>query len=143
MAKLVIRNWREGNQALHIILDAIKAKHIEKSRIRMVISNSSSSAYARIWGLQKIFQVAYKMPAAYVIEVIWPRFFKMKCRDKISVLLHELAHIPENFSGGLRPHTKKFYDTYNLFVERLEKKLRADPDLRDRLCLLLEEGSDL
>ena len=68
--------------------------------------NSSSRAYARIWGLTKIWQLALSSEPAYIIEVLSEKFDKLPEREKDKVLIHELAHIPKNFSGSLLPHTR-------------------------------------
>ena len=68
---------------------------------------STSRAYARIWGLSKIWQLALKRKPGYVIEVLAQRFDKLPDREQDRILLHELAHIPKNFSGSLLPHTRR------------------------------------
>ena len=92
-------------------------------------NNSTSRAYARIWGLSKIWQLALKHKPGYVIEVLAQRFDKLSEREQDRVLLHELAHIPKNFSGSLLPHTKSrgkrnFHDRVDeLFAQYLRSKV--------------------
>ena len=69
--------------------------------------NSSSRAYARIWGLSKIWQLALKQKPAYIIEVLSEKFDNLSEREKDRILLHEIAHIPKNFSGRLLPHIRR------------------------------------
>ncbi|KKQ52695.1 hypothetical protein A2865_00130 [Candidatus Woesebacteria bacterium RIFCSPHIGHO2_01_FULL_39_17] len=69
--------------------------------------NSSSRAYARIWGLSKIWQLALKQKPAYIIEVLSEKFDNLSEREKDRILLHEIAHIPKNFSGSLLPHIRR------------------------------------
>lgn len=69
--------------------------------------NSKSRAHARIWGLSKIWQKALGTKAAYIIEVLSERFDKLPEVEQDKVLLHELAHIPKNFSGSILPHIRK------------------------------------
>lgn len=69
--------------------------------------NANTRAYARIWGLGRIWQQALGVKAAYVLEVISEKYDKLPGDKKDEVLLHELAHIPKNFSGSLMPHTRR------------------------------------
>lgn len=79
--------------------------HFTKSRIYSFRSRGAKTrAYARIWGLSRIWQQALGITPAYVIEVISEKFDRLGEREKDKVLLHELAHIPMNFSGALMPH---------------------------------------
>lgn len=78
--------------------------------------NSRSAAAARIWGLHKIFQVAYSMRPAYVIELL-PRFAALNCPEKLKVVVHELAHIPKSASGYLRPHNRAFWRDYKSLLK--------------------------
>jgi predicted metallopeptidase len=67
-------------------------------------SGSKSRSYARIWSFPKIFQDALGLEPAYVIEVLARHYDKLDPQEKIKVLIHELLHIPRNFSGALVPH---------------------------------------
>lgn len=82
---------------------------------------SKSRAYARIWGLTRIWQIALDTKAAYVIEVLSEKFDGLSQDQQDKILLHELAHIPKNFSGSLLPHVRKrgkrnFHDRVNRMV---------------------------
>jgi predicted metallopeptidase len=68
---------------------------------------SKSRAYARTWGLPKLWQNALGVEPAYIIEVISHYFDNLSRKDQDKVLLHELSHIPKNFSGALVPHTHR------------------------------------
>jgi len=65
---------------------------------------SRSNAFARIWGLSKVWQKVLNVKSHYIIEVLHPRFDKLNKEDQEKTLLHELLHIPKKFSGGLIPH---------------------------------------
>lgn len=84
-------------------LDWINSKKIYCFRSK----NSSSRAYARIWGLPKIWQKALDAKPSYIFEVLSEKFDRLSNREQDKVLLHELAHIPKNFSGTLLPHIRK------------------------------------
>jgi len=81
---------------------------LKKSYIHCFRSyNSKSRAYARIWGLSKVWQQALSTNPSYIIEVISEKFDVLNGHRQDEILLHEIAHIPKNFSGSLLPHIKK------------------------------------
>src|SRR5260221_11707482 len=88
--------------------------------------NSASNAIARIWGLNKVWQMAIDHDPAYVLEVISERFDKLSERQKDEVILHELAHIPRNFSGALMAHSHgkgAFHDKLDKFIKDYKRSL--------------------
>lgn len=90
------------------ILAIVDIDWIKKENVYCFRSfNTKTKAYARIWGLPRIWQQALKTEPAYIIEVISERFDKLKRIEQDKVLLHEIAHIPKNFSGSLVPHFRK------------------------------------
>ena len=84
-------------------LDWLKTSQIHFFRS----TNSSSRAYARIWGLSRVWQMALNSKPSYIIEVLSEKFDRLPKKDQDKVLLHEITHIPKNFSGSLLPHIKK------------------------------------
>jgi predicted metallopeptidase len=87
------------------ILDVLDFAHIDSSRIFCFrTSGSKSRSYARIWAMPKIFQRALNIKPAYIIEVLSKYYDKLDADSKKKVLIHELLHIPRNFSGALLPH---------------------------------------
>ncbi|MCC6003412.1 MAG: metallopeptidase [Thermofilum sp.] len=103
------------------IVACLGLKWIDPGRVYVVRSKgSSSSAFARIYGLPRVFQVSLGVDACYVIELISERFDYLPIEDKLKILLHELMHIPRTFSGGLRPH-KHFASAKT--IEKLYGKL--------------------
>jgi predicted metallopeptidase len=91
-------------------------------------SYSRSRAIARIWGLSRIWQMALKLDAKYIIEVISERYDRLSQRKKDEVLLHEIVHIPRNFSGALIPHIRrgkrKFSDQLSGLINAYDKSLK-------------------
>lgn len=90
-------------------------------------SNSKARAYARIWGLSTIWQKALGTDAAYCIEVLSEKFDSLDEFEQDKVLLHEICHIPKNFSGSLLPHVKKrgarnFHDRVHELVALHKRK---------------------
>ena len=69
---------------------------------------SKARAIARIWSLPKIWQLALTAKPAYCLEVISERFDKMDCDEQTKVLIHELMHIPQTFSGALLSHRHRY-----------------------------------
>lgn len=103
------------------IVKTLNLVHIDKKRLVCFRSfGSSSRARARIWGFPKIWQMALKLPAHYCLEVLAEKFDHLNSADQTRVLIHELLHIPKNFSGSLLPHgTKRAYLVNNQRVESL------------------------
>lgn len=95
----------ELKREIEKIVKQLDLEHLEYGRIFCYrTSGSKSRAIARIWAFPKIFQQVLKIEPAYVIEVISERFDKLSPDKKTRVLIHELLHIPRNFSGSLLPH---------------------------------------
>jgi len=89
----------------------LQLKHIKTNRLRFFRSNGSKSrAIARIWNFPKIWQAAMGIEAHYIIEVVSEAFDKLEKEEKEKVLLHELLHIPKNFSGALLSHSRVQFD---------------------------------
>jgi len=81
------------------------AVYINPKRIICMRSyKATSRARARIWSFPRIWQMALKLPPYYVIEVLSGHFDHLSDDDKTRVLIHELMHIPKNFSGALVHH---------------------------------------
>jgi len=83
----------------------LKFPHIKPKQIICFRSTGSKSrARARIWAFPRIWQMALKLPPHYCIEILSEKFDHLKLDDQIRILIHELMHIPKNFSGALLPH---------------------------------------
>ena len=81
-------------------------------------SNANTRAYARIWGLSRIWQQALNLPPSYINEVISEKFYGLSDLERDKVLLHEIAHIPKNFSGALVPHIRRGKRNFRDKVEK-------------------------
>ena len=78
---------------------------IDTERIVCFRSHGSKArARARIWAFPKIWQLALNLPAHYCLEVIAEKFDHLSQDDQIRIIIHEIMHIPKNFSGALLPH---------------------------------------
>lgn len=104
-------NWDEAEdikREIDEILTKLDFPHIDISRIFCFRTQGSKSrSYARIWSFPKIFQRALGIKPAYVIEVLSKHYDKLGSDNKKKVLIHELLHIPKNFSGALVPHRSR------------------------------------
>lgn len=108
MKKAVSLTWKKAPEVkkdVRHVLSAIDLPYVKLSRIYCYRSfGSSSRSYARIWSFPKIFQDALHLKPAYVIEVLAKYYDKLSYDEQMKVLIHELLHIPKNFSGALLPH---------------------------------------
>ena len=84
---------------------------------------SKSRARARIWSFPRIWQQALRTEAGYCLEVISERFDRLTVNEQRKVLIHELLHIPKNFSGSLLPHRNRKGEWLDKKVKELSKKL--------------------
>lgn len=101
-------DWQKAediHERVITLVNKLDLNWIEVKRIYAVRSNGSSArAYARIWGMSRVWQVAAHLPPVYCIEVVSQYFDKLPKKEQDKVLIHELAHIPRNFSGALVAH---------------------------------------
>lgn len=105
---------------IHMVLPHLPFTYIDEKRIVCMRSfGATSRARARIWSFPRIWQLALKKPAYYVIEVLSQHFDHLHDEDKIRVIIHELMHIPKNFSGALVPHRGRHKHIDSRTVERL------------------------
>jgi len=92
-------------QRMVAMVEALGMAHVDPSRVVCVRSWGSQGRFlARIWPLERVWQLALGVPAHYVIEVKGEAFAPMSQRGRDETLLHELLHIPRTFSGSLRMH---------------------------------------
>lgn len=111
-------------ELVHKIVGKIPMDHVNLDSLYFVRSQGSKArAYARIWGLSRIFQVAAGYKPTYVIEVISKYFDKLPHEEKVKVLIHELLHIPKTFSGALKAHRGRNHRVDRREVERWYKKI--------------------
>ena len=100
--------WQEAKDVkkeLTKIVKTLELKHIKTSKVYCYrTTGGRARAYARTWMMPKIFQNALGVEPAYVIEVLSKYFDNLSDDEKSEVLIHELLHIPKNFSGTLLSH---------------------------------------
>lgn len=104
-------DWEEAADVksdLKELLQVVDLPHVQLDRIFCYrTSGSKARAYARTWAFPKIFQQALNVPPAYVIEVLSRYYDRLDNDNKKKVLIHELLHIPKNFSGALLSHQSR------------------------------------
>jgi predicted metallopeptidase len=123
-------DWEKAHdieQDLHKIVETLGLTYLQLDRIFCYRTyGSKARAYARCWAFPKIFQDALSEKPAYVIEVLSKHFDKLPEDEKKKVIIHELLHIPKNFSGALVPHKTRYRKMHTevnkLFKEYLAKR---------------------
>ncbi len=99
---------REVKKDIEDIIETLQLTHIAAQHIYCYRTHGSvSRSYARIWTFPKIFQRALEIHPAYVIEVLSKYYDRLGKEEQKKVLIHELLHIPKNFSGALLPHRSR------------------------------------
>ena len=114
-----------ASRIVHLVGKA-SIEWVDVSRIHCFRSeNANTRAYARIWGLNRVWQKALATSPSYVIEVISEKFDHLPQREQDKILLHEIAHIPKIFSGSLLPHTRRgkgsFHDKLHQLIAAYDK----------------------
>jgi len=101
-------------------------RYIDPTKIKCFRSvGSKSKVRARIWSFPKIWQLALKVEPHYIIEVISEKFDKLNEAEKNKILIHELLHIPKNFSGSLLPHRSRGRSINLDVINKLFKKMET------------------
>ena len=105
-------------------LDGIVKKlnflHIKSKQVFVFRSfGSKSRAQARIWGFPRIWQQAFDLRPAYCLEVLSEKFDRLNESQQTKVLIHELMHIPKNFSGSLLAHRGRYGQINTRTVDQL------------------------
>lgn len=124
-------DWVEAKDVkadLKLVLKIIDLPYIDITKIHCYRTTGSKvRAYARTWAFPKIFQKALNIEAAYVIEVLSKHYDDLPNDEKKKVLIHELLHIPKNFSGALLPHRTKSRNLHTLakqLFKEYKKKMK-------------------
>lgn len=102
-------------------LDHIKVKNLHCIRSH----DAKTRAYARIWGMAKLFKEVAGLEPHYIIEVNARRFDKLNPHEQLKTLIHELMHIPKTFSGALLPHRGRHHRINDKEVEKIIKNLEV------------------
>jgi predicted metallopeptidase len=87
------------------IVAGLGMAHVDPDRIVCLRSTGSKARFlARIWPLERVWQLALGVQPHYVIEVKAESFDRLPADERDRVIIHELLHIPRTFSGAVLPH---------------------------------------
>lgn len=107
------------------LIKKLSFSHINDQRVVVFRSfGSRARARARIWSFPRIWQKALNLPPHYCLEVLAEKFDRLSRADQTRVLIHELLHIPKNFSGSLLPHRGRGRRIDNRMVEKYYNMLK-------------------
>jgi predicted metallopeptidase len=110
---------------IDVLIERLDYTHITASSIYCIRSvDAKTRAYARIWGMSRLFSEVAGLPPTYIIEVNARKYDRLNERDQIKTLIHELMHIPKTFSGALLPHKGPHHAINDREVEKILKSLR-------------------
>lgn len=116
-------DWKHApdiKESVEKLVENLNLNYLNTRRIFCFRSyGSKSRARARIWSLPKIWQMAFDCPAGYCIEIISEKYDHLSAKDKNRILIHELMHIPKNFSGALVPHLKRNMKMVDILFKEL------------------------
>ena len=116
-------DWQEAEdiqKEIKFLVNKLGFTNVDAKKIICFRSfGSKSRARARIWGFPRVWQKALKIKPHYIIEVLSEKFDKLSKEEKKKILIHELLHIPKNFSGSLLPHRRRGGKTIGREVEQL------------------------
>jgi predicted metallopeptidase len=120
--------WKKAPDIEREVVKLVRELEFDYLKIKRIFCfrslGSKSRARARIWSLPRIWQQALGTEAGYCLEVISERFDKLTANEQRQVLIHELLHIPKNFSGSLLPHRNRRGKWLDRRVKELSAKLK-------------------
>ncbi len=115
----------EIKRQIRALVKELNYTHIKSNQIHCIRSfDAKTRAYARIWGMSRLFKEVAGLEPNYIIEVISQRFDKLSEREKIKTLIHELMHIPKTFSGALLSHRGPYHEINDREVEKILRNLK-------------------
>lgn len=116
---------KDINKQIKVLIRSLNLKYIKTKNIHCIRSfDAKTRAYARIWGMAKLFSEVAGLEPHYIIEVNSNRFDKLSEREKMKTLIHELLHIPKTFSGALLSHRGKGRRINDSEVEKIIRNLK-------------------
>lgn len=114
----------EIKSKIRLLVKNLNFTHIKLNRIHCIRSyDAKTRAYARIWGMAKLFKEVAGLEPHYIIEVNANRFDKLNEREQIKTLIHELLHIPKTFSGALLAHRGQHHQINDGEIKKILKNI--------------------
>ncbi len=114
----------EIHKQISYLVKELKLYYINPKQIHCIRSyDAKTRAYARVWGMSKLFKEVVGIEPHYIIEVIAKRFDKLSEREQTKTLIHELMHIPKTFSGALLSHKGRYHRINDREVERIMREM--------------------
>ena len=114
----------EIKRQVRLLVKQLNFNHIKVNNIHCIRSyDAKTRAYARIWGMAKLFKEVVGIEPHYIIEVIAKKFDKLSPREQLKTLVHELMHIPKTFSGALLAHRGRYHHINDREIEKIIKNL--------------------
>lgn len=108
------------------LINRLKFDYIKAENIHCIRSfDVKTRAYARIWGMAKLFKEVAGIEPNYIIEVNAKRFDKLSEKEQLKTLIHELMHIPKTFSGALLAHRGRYHRINDREVEKILRDLNG------------------
>ena len=115
----------EIKKQIRVLVRELNLDHIKLTNIHCIRSfDVKTRAYARIWGMAKLFKEVAGIEPHYIIEVNAKRFDKLPEREQIKTLIHELLHIPKTFSGALLSHRGRYHRINDTQIEKIIKRFQ-------------------
>ena len=116
---------RDIKKEVDKLVKSLDLKYIKSKNIHCIRSfDAKTRAYARIWGMAKLFSEVAGLEPHYIIEVNSKKFDRLSDRDKIHTLVHELLHIPKTFSGALLSHRGKGRRINDSEIEKILRNIK-------------------
>jgi len=115
----------EIKKQIKTLVKQLNFTHIKVNQIHCIRSyDAKTRAYARIWGMSRLFKEVAGLQPHYIIEVNAKKYDKLSEREKIKTLIHELMHIPKTFSGALLSHRGPHHRINDREVEKIMKNMK-------------------
>lgn len=121
---MIYKKAPDIKKKIRLLVKQLNFSHVKVTRVHCIRSfDAKTRAYARIWGMSRLFHEVAGIEPNYIIEVISRKFDKLSSREQIKTLIHELMHIPKTFSGALLSHRGRYHRINDREVERILKRM--------------------